>query len=214
MSRLLAFQPRVYTAPSGGTPSRVSFSSAEGSGGGNLTLPLPSGIASGDYMILYLCHRGDTTNALTGGPTFTLAATLPGFSSNRAELLVYQRLCDGSESSSITIGKNFKDISAVCVLNRNVSGHRASAKLTGGFNTTSTCPDLTAVTNDLIYRVWADNAGSATPPSGTVVANMTGTSSRLLVMEFGPVSAGSVGTLAATMSASDFHTGATVAIGA
>lgn len=84
------------------TPRVITYSTGTGANGGTFTVPAPSGLQSGDLLLLFWRHGNDSTS-VSGGSTWTQIENHQGSGTLFIDTSVWAKLCGGSEPSSYTL---------------------------------------------------------------------------------------------------------------
>lgn len=127
-------------------PSIATTSSGnDATGSSTFTLTLPTGISSGDKLILWVAVDGNTTVSWPAGYTelFDRNFSDGGFSGSGTGSLAY-RNCDGTEGSSITVTKgNTQEDAWGCYRITGASSTAPEFQFAEGNSASPDCPSLT-----------------------------------------------------------------------
>lgn len=183
----------------------------------NMSIPYPTGIRSGDGLVLVISTNSATTATSTPGFTLVGTQTAPPTGTAVMTTQVLQRVADGTETGSLLIdfpaGSTLKATAQMVDYAGTPSTGPVRSVLGGnscGDTTHCTTPTVTSgiVAGDWAMSVWSDksaNGGTWTAPSGVTVRNNlpgTGTGgvmATLLGDSGGPVTGSSYGGLTASL---------------
>lgn len=202
----------VPDAPVGGSLTFRAAAGAANTGGGSLTINVPSGTTNGDQMIMAICTTHPDTISTPSG--WTLIGSRANSANNYPSLYVFSRTAS-SEPSSYTITSGTFYLAGGILSYYGGTGLGAFTTNSGS-GTTATASSVTATANSLILSCFFEgDATSISLPSGDtsrVYEGTSGTTYFVRVTEHGPVTAGATSAKAATLGSSQSWVTATVEV--
>ena len=217
MSRLLAFQPRVYTAPGGGGgPTRELLLGTGGTGNyPYITLTFSATPTSGHLIVIGVVFNEPRDIKTTGsgiGNTSNGWTTLLNQSASSAggpHIVFFSKVSDGTETDAFIEATNWASIAAFGFTMSNATPSTAIGGQTGYTNVIDTTGTTVAV-GDIVMSVFASGYGSISGLSGDVVGNV-GYSNKTIAAQLDTMaSAGTSPVESATASQTNYNTWATL----